>query len=182
MHRILLVAVIGFAVQTGPAVAQSPSPAGSPSAAAEAEPASKLGLGERRGIKKYQDEKFPEIVKSIRKAAGFDVEIDFRWDTIALPGQGESYSEDGFWTKIYSEPLIAALQQIGKDDLGKQALKRGLKKVVVLFDEKTAPASNYPNGLTFEAGTLSINWTPNTNVDDVKERVKAIVSTLEPKL
>jgi hypothetical protein len=170
-------------VFTVPTFAQDPSPA-----AADAAPAgSTLGLAERRGIKKFQDEKYEGHLKAIRAAAGFDLELDVKWEVIAQPGQGESYSEDWYWTQIYFEPLAAALAQVGRDDMGKEALKKGLKKVVLTYDAQTAPATNYPNGVTFEGGVLTINFTPGTNAGDstspdFKGRVEAIIGALEPRL
>lgn len=148
---------------------------------------SSLGLAERRGIKKYQDETYPALLSAIRAAAGTELEVDVKWDVIAGAGQAVSYSEPWYWTQIYFEPLAAALAQVGRDDMGKEALKKGLKKVVVTHDAATAPASNYPNGLSFEGGVLTINFTPGANAGDkdstdFKARVEAIVGALEPKL
>lgn len=172
-----------------PAAAQDASPADAPAieAAPAGTPGPALGLAERRGIKKFQDEKYPALLKSIRDAAGSELEVDVKWELIAQPGQGDSYSEDWYWSQIYFEPLAAALAQIGRDEMGKEALKKGLKKVVVTFDSATAPASNYPNGLTFEGGVLTINFTPGSNAGDstspdFKARVEAMVGVLEPKL
>lgn len=142
----------------------------------------KLGLAERRALKAYQDGKYPELLKEIRAAAGFELEVEVVWETIAKLGQAESYGEPGYWTDIYFVPLAKALARIGQDEMGKTALQAGLKKVVVRLDEASAPASNYPNGLTFEGGTLTINWHPYSNTDDVDERVDALVKTMEPKL
>ena len=55
--------------------------------------------------------------------------------------------------KIYFEPLAAALQSITADELGKNALKSKLKKVVIHCDGD-APASNYAAGLKFDDAFL----------------------------
>ncbi|KER10772.1 MAG: hypothetical protein HY22_02915 [[Candidatus Thermochlorobacteriaceae] bacterium GBChlB] len=141
-----------------------------------------LGLADRRALKKYQDEKLPELKKAIDAAAGFSVELDIKWEKIARPGEGERYNDDDYWTNIYFVPLTGALKSIATDEMGKSGLKAGLKKVVIDFDEKTAPASNYPNGLKLENKTLFINFTPYSNVADIKEREKAIKDLLESKL
>ena len=66
--------------------------------------------------------------------------------------------------------------------MGAESLKSKLKKVVVTYDESTAPASNYPNGVKFENGTLTINFMPFSNSGDVEPRSKAIAAGLEAKL
>ncbi len=141
-----------------------------------------LGLADRRALKKYQDEKLPALKKAINEAAGFSVELDIKWENIARPGEGERYNDDDYWTNIYFVPLANALKSIAADEMGKKALKAGLKKVVIDFDEKTAPATNYPNGLKLEDKTLYMNFTPFTNTADIKEREKAIKELLESKL
>jgi hypothetical protein len=143
-----------------------------------------LGLAERRALKEYQDTQFPEIKKGIESAAGYAVPMDIKWDQIAKVGQSDVYKEDIYWGTTIFKPLTQALQSIASDKMGKEALKAKLKKVVILHNEKTSPASNFLNGLTFNAGVLTINWTPYSNVDEtfVVERVKALKDLIESKL
>ncbi len=141
-----------------------------------------LALPERRGIKQYQDTKFPEEEKNIKAAAGFDLPLEVKWEAIAKPGMGDRYLEDDFWTNVYFAPLTTALKQVASDAMGAKALKDKLKKVVITFDKDTAPASNYAKGLAFEDGTLTINFEPFTNSGDTDARAKAIKEALEAKL
>ncbi len=66
----------------------------------------------------------------------------------------------------------------------KDALKAKLKKLVIMYDAKIAPASNYANGLKFKAGVLTINWASYTNTDEycMAERIKALKEFVESKL
>ncbi len=141
-----------------------------------------LALPERRGIKQYQDTKFPEEQQNIKAAAGFDLPLEVKWEAIAKPGMGDRYLEDDFWTNVYFTPLTTALKQVASDAMGAKALKDKLKKVVITFDKDTAPASNYANGLSFDNGTLTINFEPFTNSSDTDARAKAIKEVLEAKL
>jgi hypothetical protein len=143
-----------------------------------------LGLAERRALKEYQDTQFPEIKKGIETAAGFAIALDIKWEQIAKVGQSNSYKDDEYWGTTIFKPLTAALQSVASDKMGKEALKAKLKKIVIMHDENTAPASNFENGLTFVAGVLTINWTPYSNVDEnfAKERVKALKDFIETKL
>ncbi len=143
-----------------------------------------LGLAERRALKEYQDTQFPEIKKGIESAAGYAVPLDIKWEQIAKVGQSDVYKEDIYWGTTIFKPLTQALQSIASDKMGKDALKAKIKKIVILHDAKTAPSSNFPNGLSLNAGVLTINWTPYSNVDEtfMVERVKALKDFIESKL
>ena len=78
--------------------------------------------------------------------------------------------------------MIRSFKAITADDMGKAALQEKLKSVTILYDEKTAPASNYADGLTFEDGKLTINWKPFSNAGDIEPRTKALTTLLESKL
>lgn len=144
--------------------------------------AAALGLPERRALKQYQDTKLPELQRAINAAAKFDVPLEVQWGAIAQKDQGSSYLEDDYFTNIYFVPLANALKQITGDAMGAEALKAKLKKVVITYDQATAPVSNYPNGVSFEGGTLKINFAPFSNAADKQERAKAIQGGLESKL
>jgi hypothetical protein len=139
----------------------------------------KIGLAERRAIASYQQERFPGLEKAIQDAAGFPVAVEVAWDQLAVPGDAKYYAEDGYFGKTIFEPIAAGLRDVGKDQMGRDALKQKLKTIRVRYDEKTAVASNYEKGLKFEGGTLEVNWRPFANVDNFKERVAAVVQTLD---
>jgi hypothetical protein len=141
-----------------------------------------LGLPERRALKQYQETKYPELLAAIQTAAKFPVEVDVQWEAIALPDKGANYMSDEFWTDIFFVPLADALKAITVDDMGATAAKEKLKKVVITFDADTAPASNYPTGVKFEEGVLTINFHPYSNSAEVAARTKAIQSALEAGL
>jgi hypothetical protein len=143
-----------------------------------------LGLAERRALKEFQDNQFVEIQKNIRSAAGFDVPMDIKWEQIAKAGDAEKYSDKAYWVYTIFQPLTMALNAVAVDQAGKTALKSKLKKIVVIHDKATAPISNFPNGLKWDAGVLTINFTPNENgrEDYLKERVDAIRKLVESKI
>jgi hypothetical protein len=141
-----------------------------------------LGLSDRRALQAYQEKIYPAQQAAIHKAAGVELPIEVRWDALAQPGQGESYSDDGFWTNIYFVPLEQALSQVTSDSMGKQAVRAKLKKVVVTYEEATAPATAYENGVIFEDGVLTLNFRPFSNIDETSRRAEAIRKKLEAKL
>ena len=147
---------------------------------ARAEPT--IGLAERRAIATYRQERYPALEKAIQDAAGFPVPVEVAWDQLTIPGDAKYYSDEGYFGKTIFEPLAAGLKEIAKDTMGREALAQKLKTIRVRFDEKTAPASNYPNGLKFDGGVLDVNWRPFANVADFKDRVEAVVKVMEKGL
>jgi hypothetical protein len=145
-------------------------------------PPPKAKVDDRQALQAYRQSIFPAQQAAIRKAAGVEVPIDVRWDAIARPDEGESYSDENYWTNIFFVPLVQALSQVTSSSSGRQAVRDKLKKVVVTFDKETAPVSAYENGVEFEDGVLTINFAPFTNAMDVTARVQAIRKKLEAKL
>ncbi|MFQ3577604.1 MAG: hypothetical protein SNJ52_01150 [Verrucomicrobiia bacterium] len=146
-----------------------------------------LDLAQRRAIKQYQEGAFATHEAAIKTATKEDLTLLVDWEKIALPGEAQLYNEEAYWDQIFFQPLIVALQSVGSDDLGKEALREKLEKIHITYDEETAPLGNYINGVTFEGGTLTINFRPYSNAGgpestDFKNRVQAIVETLEKGL
>jgi len=141
-----------------------------------------IGLSERRAITAYRQDKWPPVEAEIRKAAGFDVPVDVEWDQLTLPGDASHYADEEYYGKTIFQPLVAALNSITADKIERDALKTTLQRIHVRFDEKTAPASNYPNGLSFEDGVLDINWRPYSNTAHVEDRTKALTQIMKKNL
>jgi hypothetical protein len=141
-----------------------------------------LNLTDRRAVTAYEQGTYAKFLKDIQAAAGFAVPVEVKWESIALPEQSANYSDDDFWTRVFFIPLQKALAATAADDMGKQALKAKLQKIVIYFDQATAPSKNYAEGVTFKDGVLSINFAPYTNPDDIEDRVKGIQKVLEAGL
>ncbi len=77
---------------------------------------------------------------------------------------------------MYFEPLIGALKSITKDEMGKEAIKDGLKLVTI---ENTRGNSNPEAWAKFKEGALTLDHDPITNVGDVGERTAKLVAVLE---
>lgn len=136
-----------------------------------------MGLAERRAVTAFQEGKFPEIKKQIDGVAGFDVPMEIKWETLGSEGYSTSYEE--FFPKVYFQPLINAFKAICVDQMGKDSLKKGLKKIVIKNE-----GGNYSAGkaITFDGGILTIDHEPHSNVDDVQDRTKGLQTKLENSL
>ena len=141
-----------------------------------------IGLAERRAIAAYRQEKYPAIEQGIQQAAGFPVPVEVEWDQLTLPGDAQYYARDDYFGKTIFEPLTAALRSVTADAMGREALRAKLQRIRIRYDERTAPASNYANGVAFQGGALDINWRPYANTGDVQERTQAITQLLEKNI
>jgi len=135
-----------------------------------------MGLAERRATKEFQDKQFPELRNEIHKLAGFPVPIEVAWEQLAVEGQTEYYKE--YWTEVFFKPVIEGLRQIGRDEMGREALKSGLKKI-----EFRNSSGYYSPGsaISFQGGQLVIDH-DYSNLGDTKERTKHLVEMVEKGL
>jgi hypothetical protein len=136
-----------------------------------------MGLAERRAVKEFQDQQFPNWQQKVQTAAGFEVPIEVKWDTLMIEDQAALCLE--CWPEVYFEPLVSALQQVTRDDLGREALRDGLKKIVV---QNVADVYYGDRWAMFEAGVLTLDHLPTTNIGNQDERKDGVVTVLEKGL
>lgn len=135
-----------------------------------------MGLLERREIKRVEEEVYPRLKQRVDDAAGFDVPIEVNWPSLAFDDYSQSY-EEGI-TKIFFEPLEAALKNIAIDQMGKDALKDGLKKVSISGSD----AFSLSWSDLFRDGALTLSHSPVTNMHDTAGRTAAIEKALNKGL
>ncbi len=135
----------------------------------------RFALPERRGIAAFEERVLPGLRQEVNEAAGFEVPIEIDWPNVVvepLIGQGERFTEPEFFTDIYFRPLIAALKTVARDPMGRDALKGGLKSVVIRYK----PWEEWP---VFADGVLTLQWRAWSNPGDVEARTRQIVEALE---
>lgn len=136
-----------------------------------------MGLAERRATKTFQDKSYPALKADIEKLAGFPVPLEINWEQLAKDSYADTYEEA--WRKVYFVPVCDALKSVCRDELGKDALKAGLKKILFCNTKDTYSAES---AVSFTGGELTIDHDPVTNVDDVKYRADAVLKALEKGL
>lgn len=106
-----------------------------------------MGLNERRKIKELQDTTFPGRVKEIEEICGVPIPYEVDWDSLS-----DSMEALNFIDNISCHRLNMALRSICQDDMGKQAVREGLKLVKLknVKDEASKQA-------TFEGGVLEMH-------------------------
>jgi hypothetical protein len=135
-----------------------------------------MGLAERRGVERFKNDDYPGWKSRIDEAAGFEVPVEVEWQELAVADYADSYA--GFFAKVYFQPLVDALSAAAVDDLGKNAIRAGLSKIVI----RNAGGFYSAAGISFADGVLTIDHKPQTNIDYGEERAKGLQRALEAGL
>lgn len=106
-----------------------------------------MGLAERRWALEKKTELEAKLIDEIRAISGARVEVEIDWDGFAGKMDDCGYIGD----PNYGLPqLVKALQDVGRDELGQEALRGQLKKIVV------RPASSHDaTSFTFADGVAT---------------------------
>jgi hypothetical protein len=83
-----------------------------------------MGLAERRKIKELQDTVIPDREKEIVEICGAAIPYDIDWESLA-----DDPAALNFIDNLSCHRLNMALRVICMDDMGKEAVRDGLKKV-----------------------------------------------------
>ncbi len=105
-----------------------------------------MGLDERRRVKELQEVTFPGRVKEIEEICGAPIPYEIEWESIANDAGALNFIDN-----VSCHRLNMALRMICQDEMGKQAVREGLK-VVRLKNVKGAAST-----ISFQAGTLEMH-------------------------
>jgi hypothetical protein len=105
-----------------------------------------MGLNERRKVKELQDTTLPGRVKEIAEICGQPIPYEVDWASIQDSADALNYLDN-----VSCHRLNMALRVICQDDMGKQAVKDGLKSVKL----KNVP-DKAQKKLAFNTGTLEM--------------------------
>ena len=83
-----------------------------------------MGLNERRKIKELQETTFPGRVQEIQEICGAPIPYEVDWDSLADDPEGLNFIDN-----LSCHRLNMALRVICQDDMGKEAVRDGLKKI-----------------------------------------------------
>jgi hypothetical protein len=106
-----------------------------------------MGLNERRKIKELQDVTFPGRVKEIEEICGKGIAYEVDWNSLADDAEGLNFIDN-----ISCHRLNMALRVICQDDMGKEAVRDGLK-LIKLKNVKDKSAMK----MTFDGGVLEMH-------------------------
>ena len=106
-----------------------------------------MGLEERRRIKELQDVTIPERVREIEEICGAPIPYEIDWESLASDAAGLNFLDN-----LSCHRLNMALRMICQDDMGKEAVRDGLKLVKL----KNVPDTGSMN-MTFAGGVLEMH-------------------------
>ena len=102
-----------------------------------------MGLNERRKIKELQETTLPERVKEIEEICGQPIPYEVDWDSLADDAEGLNFLDN-----ISCHRLNMALRTICVDDMGKEAVRDGLKSIKLKnVKDKSAMSISFENGV-----------------------------------
>src|SRR5579862_3953998 len=102
-----------------------------------------MGLNERRKIKELQDVTFPGRVKEIEEICGKAIPYEVDWESLADDAEGLNFIDN-----LSCHRLNMALRVICQDDMGKQAVRDGLKLIKLKnVKDKGAMKMTFDNGV-----------------------------------
>ncbi len=106
-----------------------------------------MGLNQRRKIEDLKTNTFPGRVKEIEEICGKGIAYEIDWDSLADDAEGLNFIDN-----ISCHRLNMALRVICQDEMGKQAVRDGLK-LVKLKNVKDKSAMK----MTFDQGVLEMH-------------------------
>jgi hypothetical protein len=106
-----------------------------------------MGLNERRKIKELQDVTFPGRVKEIEEICGAAIPYEVDWESLADDAAGLNFIDN-----LSCHRLNMALRVICQDEMGKQAVRDGLKLVKLKNVTDTAAMH-----MQFQGGVLEMH-------------------------
>jgi hypothetical protein len=139
-----------------------------------------IGLGERRVLKEFQEGTYATWLKSFHALVGFEVPVEPNWESFFLD-VGNNYSKEslvGCWKINFLDSTYATFKAVCQDEMGKEAVKSGLKKVILEGFSTTSHEKT-----TFDGGVFHVRWGAfNGNHSSGEEFAKYWQKTVEAKL
>jgi hypothetical protein len=106
-----------------------------------------MGLNERRKIKELQETTLPERVKEIEEICGKAIPYEVDWDSLAEDAEGLNFLDN-----ISCHRLNMALRTICCDEMGREAVSEGLKRIRLKNVKDKSDMS-----ISFDGGVLEMH-------------------------
>jgi hypothetical protein len=106
-----------------------------------------MGLAERRKVKELQEETFPAREREIAEICGAEIPYEVDWESLANDAEALNFIDN-----LSCHRLNMALRVICQDDLGREAVRDGLK-LVKLKNVADKAAMH----ISFEKGVLEMH-------------------------
>ena len=136
-----------------------------------------MNLKQRRALKAFQDEQLPALREKMFAALGFEPELEVDWDSLMV--EDWEHRVGDHFRDVYFVAATKGFEQVGQDEMGKEAMKEGISKIVM-----QNKSGNYygDRWAKLEGGVLTLDHEPNSNVGDIQKRADGLQAELEDKL
>lgn len=127
-----------------------------------------MGLAQRRIVQEYQSSVFPGWKKQFDEVCGWEIPMEVRWETMQDDGRDNKDQYFQWYDAVYFRPLMAAFKELCSDKMGKDAVKAGVKKIIIDGTDGISYRSS-----TFDGGILTMMHKFDTNVESRNEQERA---------
>ena len=136
-----------------------------------------MNLKERQTLEAFKSTHLSQLQTTVTDAAGVPFQFEFQWENL-VGVDHLNYFNDSMEKSIFNV-LASGFKQICSDDLGKQAVKNSIKKLVI---KNERGSSNGREAFTLKDGVLTYDINPHTNHDYWEEKAKYLVNFLGENL
>lgn len=136
-----------------------------------------LGLAEKASAALFQKTVFPRLRGELQRAIGFELPIEVDWGSLTVDGIASEL--EAAWTAVYFTPLREALVDVGQDELGREAARAGLKRVVIRNSRENESARGWA---TLKDGVLTLDHHPLNGREHTRGRTQALREALDAGL
>lgn len=88
-----------------------------------------MGLQEKRAIEEVKNTQFPEFTNMLSEITGANIDVEVDWDSLHAHSV---HNISTYLDKRGFQYVLDAMKNVCADDLGKQAVQDGLKKIVII--------------------------------------------------
>jgi len=136
-----------------------------------------MGLVEKRIAAALQKDSFPAWKKQVTDTARTKLEFEVAWDELVKEGFADAYPKNVEYN--FFAPLVAALESVCSDDIGKEAFAAKIKKVHIGSKRNWSSLE-----VKVEGNTLYMDADPTyaKTQDDTRDYAKQVQTTLENAL
>jgi hypothetical protein len=136
-----------------------------------------MGLQQKRIIQEYQETVFPGWKKQFDEACGFEIPMEVRWETMQSDDRDKKENYFPYYDEVYFRPLLSAFKGLCSDQMGKDAVKAGVKKIVIESIQGGGTQQS-----SFNDGVFSLKHNFTANYYDEESRAKDWKKLIEAKL
>ena len=133
-----------------------------------------MGLKEKRAIREFAENKYPEYQQQVLDAVGYDLEIDVNWDSLAKDTNVDQYERA--IPDVYFAPLLKVLKEVCQDDMGKEAMQELVKKIEIKNENDIWSATEW---VKMKGDVLVLDHETTTNSGNIDDRAYYLTELLE---